>query len=51
VAAIMRTPDAHEKLGSGLIPVGGTPEELEAAFRSDLARYAPLVKSLNMKSD
>lgn len=51
VANIMRGADAREKLGSALIPVGGTPEELDAALRGDLARYAPLIKSLNMKAD
>ena len=51
VAAIMQTQDARDKLGGALIPVGGTPEELAATLKSDLARYAPIIKSLNMKAD
>ncbi|HEY4957941.1 MAG TPA: tripartite tricarboxylate transporter substrate-binding protein, partial [Caldimonas sp.] len=51
VAAIMQRADARDKLGSALIPVGSTPEELSHALNSDLARYAPLIKSLNMKAD
>ncbi len=51
VATIMQQRDARETLGAALVPVGGTPEELGNALSSDLARYAPLVKSLNMKAD
>ena len=51
VAAIMQTQDARDKLGGALIPVGGTPEELAATLKSDIARYAPIIKSLNMKAD
>jgi tripartite-type tricarboxylate transporter receptor subunit TctC len=46
--------DAHvaERLaGAGLLPIGGSPEEMAASVRSDLPRFQALVKSIGIKPE
>jgi tripartite-type tricarboxylate transporter receptor subunit TctC len=39
-------PDVREKLAAdGAIPVGNTPEEFGALIKSEIARWAPVVKA------
>ena len=44
--------EAKERLSSlGAIPIGGTPAELAALVKSELARWSAIVKSANVKID
>ena len=46
--------DAHvaERLaGAGLLPVGGTPEQMAESVKSDLPRFQALVKSIGIKPE
>jgi tripartite-type tricarboxylate transporter receptor subunit TctC len=48
-AKIVRMPDMLARLpGWGYEPVGGTPEELDAKVRADLAKFARLVKQASI---
>src|SRR6185369_1319060 len=50
VARIMALPDTKEKLGGqGLEPFVAGPEQFSAVLKSDMARYANLVKTANIK--
>jgi len=42
----LRLPDVKERLaGDGVLPVGNTPEEFAAHIKSEIARWAPVVKA------
>ena len=42
----LRLPDVRERLaGDGVIPVGNSPEEFGAHIKSEIARWAPVVKA------
>jgi tripartite-type tricarboxylate transporter receptor subunit TctC len=48
----LRAPDVVEKLsGQGAEPVGSTPEEFAAFIRSEIDKWAKLVKAANMRTD
>jgi tripartite-type tricarboxylate transporter receptor subunit TctC len=49
---ILRAPDFREWLvGQGADPVGSTPDELAAFVRTELAKYAKIVKDSGMRPD
>ncbi|RPJ47413.1 MAG: tripartite tricarboxylate transporter substrate binding protein [Betaproteobacteria bacterium] len=48
----LRAPDVVAKLsGQGAEPVGNSPEEFTAFIRSEIAKWANLVKAANMRTD
>lgn len=48
----LRAPDVVERLsGQGAEPVGNTPEEFTAFVRSEISKWATLVKAANMRTD
>src|SRR5262245_19417202 len=50
VAEIIREPAAREKLATQLMePVASSPEALRARMDSEIARWAPVIKSANVK--
>jgi tripartite-type tricarboxylate transporter receptor subunit TctC len=49
-AQALRQPDVVERLsGQGAEPVGNTPEEFAAFIRSEIDKWANLVRAANMK--
>ena len=45
-----RLPEVRERLSAGgFDPLGGTPEELAAAMRSDFSRYGKIVAEAGIK--
>lgn len=42
---------ADRLAGAGLVPVGGTPDEMAAVVRQDLVRFADLVKRIGIKPE
>ena len=51
VRAILGTPEVRERLlAAGLEPSPSTPEELEEIIRSDIAKWAKVIKAANIKS-
>ncbi|WP_119152898.1 Bug family tripartite tricarboxylate transporter substrate binding protein [Caldimonas tepidiphila] len=51
-AEIMKRPEVREKLkASDLVPVGSGMKETEAALKADIARWEPLVKRLDIKTE
>ena len=52
VRKILKTPDISKRLAdSGLDPVGGSPEELAAYQKSEIAKWAKVVKDSGAKAD
>ena len=52
LARIVRLPDIDEKLRlMSAEPVGGTPEQLDAFVKSELAKWDKVIKSLNLRID
>jgi len=52
VVRILRLPDVIERLaGQGAEPAGGTPEAFAAFIRSEIDKWAKLVKAANMKAE
>ncbi len=52
ITRILRMPDVVERLSSqGAEPAGGTPEQFGAFIRSEIDKWAKLVKTANMKAD
>ena len=50
--AIMRMPEVRESLArQGLLATGGTPDELAALTRTDLERWAKVVRDANIQPD
>jgi len=49
MARLLNLPDTREKLGSAIEIVASSPEQLAATVRGDALRYAPVIKSANMK--
>jgi tripartite-type tricarboxylate transporter receptor subunit TctC len=50
VAEIIKQPAVREKLAAQLMePVGSSPEELRARMDGEIARWAPIIKSANVK--
>ena len=51
-AAVLKQPEVHDKLtGLGVDIVANTPEEFSAYVRSEIAKYARLVKDANIKGE
>ena len=45
-------PDVRDKLlGQGLDPVGGTPEQFAAYIKSEIAKWAKVVRASGAKAD
>jgi tripartite-type tricarboxylate transporter receptor subunit TctC len=52
INAIVRAPDLRERLAAqGYEPEAGTPQQLSEMFKTELTRYAGLVKSVGMKPE
>ena len=52
ISRIMATADTREKLqGQGMEPFISTPDQFAALMKSDLARFAKIIKSANIKID
>ncbi|MDO8595816.1 MAG: tripartite tricarboxylate transporter substrate binding protein [Sulfuricaulis sp.] len=50
INAALALPDVREKVaGAGLIPVGGTPEQFDAHIRSEMERWARVIKTRGIK--
>jgi tripartite-type tricarboxylate transporter receptor subunit TctC len=50
VAKVLRTPEVRERLAAmgGAEPVGGTPEEFDALFKADIARFARVIEQASI---
>ncbi len=45
-------PEVREKvLATGLLPVGGTAEQFDALIKSEMARWATVIKARNIKAE
>jgi tripartite-type tricarboxylate transporter receptor subunit TctC len=52
VVNALKLADVQQRLeGLGFEPVGNTPEEFGQFIRTDIARWAKLIKSANVKPD
>ena len=52
IVKILRLPDVRERLAAqGAEPVGNTPEEYAASVKADLARWAKIVKTANIRAE
>src|SRR6185503_13457942 len=52
ILKVLGLPDIREALGrEGYEPIGDTPEQFAALIRSEVARYAKLVKSAGLKAE
>jgi tripartite-type tricarboxylate transporter receptor subunit TctC len=50
--AAMNAPLVRERInGLGIDPIGGTPEEFSELIRSERERWAPVIKSANIRTD
>jgi len=50
INAVLRTPDIQQRFaGQGLIPGGGTPEELGKFLRAELAKWGALIREAGIK--
>jgi tripartite-type tricarboxylate transporter receptor subunit TctC len=50
VAEIIKQPAVREKLAAQLMePIGSTPEALRARMDGEIARWAPVIESANVK--
>jgi tripartite-type tricarboxylate transporter receptor subunit TctC len=50
VAKVLRNPEVRERLAAmgGAEPVGGTPEEFDALFKADIARFARVIEQASI---
>jgi tripartite-type tricarboxylate transporter receptor subunit TctC len=52
IGASLKSPDVVQRLAAlGYEPLGGTPEQFAATIKSDIAKYAKIVKSAGIKAD
>ena len=52
IAKIVQAPEIRERIGAlGIDPVGGTPEELAAQLRADLARWTRVARAAGVKAN
>ncbi len=52
IVKILRMPDVRERLAAqGAEPAGNTPEEYAASLKADLARWAKVVKTANIRAE
>jgi tripartite-type tricarboxylate transporter receptor subunit TctC len=51
-AKVLQTPDLREKLNAqGIVPGGGTPEQLRAVMKADFDRYGAIIRKVGIKAD
>ena len=51
-AKVLQTPDLREKLSAqGIVPGGGTPDQLRAVMRADFDRYGAIIRKVGIKAD
>jgi tripartite-type tricarboxylate transporter receptor subunit TctC len=52
IAASLKAQDVIQRLGAlGYEPLGGTPEQFAATIKSDIAKFAKIVKTAGIKSE
>ncbi|MBY0269415.1 MAG: tripartite tricarboxylate transporter substrate binding protein [Burkholderiales bacterium] len=52
IGASLKSPDVLQRLGAlGYEPLGGTPEQFAETIRTDIAKYAKIVKAAGIKAD
>jgi tripartite-type tricarboxylate transporter receptor subunit TctC len=52
VVSALRRPDVIERLGNvGFTPIGGTPAELAAVIKADLAKWGKVIRDNNIKAE
>ena len=52
IAGSLKSPDVIQRLGAlGYEPIGGTSEQFTATIRSDIGKYAKIVKTAGIKAD
>jgi len=52
IAASLKSPDVIQRLGAlGYEPIGGSPEQFTATIKSDIGKYAKIVKTAGIKAD
>jgi tripartite-type tricarboxylate transporter receptor subunit TctC len=52
VVAALAQPDVREKLAAiAYVPVGNTPEECAAFFKSEMAKWGPVIKAAGLKAE
>ena len=52
INAALAMPDVREKiLATGLLPVGGTPEQFDALIRSEMVRWDKVIKARGIKAE
>ena len=52
INAALAMPDVREKiLATGLMPVGGTAEQFDALIRSEMERWAKVIKARGIKAE
>lgn len=52
IGTSLKSPDVLQRLGTlGYEPLGGTPEQFAATIRTDIAKYAKIVKAAGIKAD
>ena len=52
VAAVLKMPDVQERFAAtGATITGGTPEEMHAYLKKELAKYGKLVKEAGIKAE
>ena len=52
INAVLAMPDVREKiLATGLMPVGGTAEQFDALIRSEMVRWAKVIKARGIKAE
>ncbi len=52
IGASLKSPDVLQRLGAlGYEPLGGTPEQFAATIKTDIGKYAKIVKDAGIKAD
>jgi tripartite-type tricarboxylate transporter receptor subunit TctC len=52
IGASLKSPDVIQRLGTlGYEPIGGSPEQFAATIKSDIGKYAKIVKTAGIKAD
>lgn len=52
IAGSLKSPDVIQRLGAlGYEPIGGTPEQFAATIKSDIGKYAKIVKTAGIKAE
>jgi tripartite-type tricarboxylate transporter receptor subunit TctC len=52
INAALATPDVREKIyATGLLPIGGSPEQFDAHIRREMERWAKVIKARGIKAE